>query len=526
MSRTPTDPQLAAAPASPVAKDPDRLFRADHLRADLQGKSVKSGSLVLASQGAQFVMGMGSMMVLGRLLGPGPFGLLAMAATLTTFVYAFREFGFGMATIQSKDVTHRQVSHLFWLNLRYQILIAWGMFAAGFALAWFYREDDLVAVVGVLAVGMLANGAMNLHRAILRRQMRFGTLTMIDLVAQTLGIAVALTGAIVGAGYWSLVLQQATISFTEAVGFATASRWVPARHHERAPRSDEGVQRMLSYSKSYTWARVIEYASANADQILIGRLFGKEVLGLYAQAFKWSVLPVKQVYLPLQHVVVAGASRLQDQPEKYRAYMRKALLATFAVVLPTLALLCVMGRDFILILLGDKWSGAIPIFRVLVLGAFVGSAAHLTRWVYLSEGRSREQLRWTQVSTPLLVVAIAVGVWWGPMGVAWAIAASTMLLTFPNVRHCLKGSPLTMGDFWGAALRPGAISILAAAAVLLADDQFLHAQPLLARVPASIALFGAGYLAGWCVLPGAAADRRQLFDILSVLLARKTRRPQ
>src|SRR5687768_9377252 len=97
-------PDAAAAPGSPLAKDPDRIFRADHLRHDLRGRSVKSGSLVLVSQAVQFVAGMASMMVLGRVLGPGPFGLLAMAGTLTAFIFAFREFGFGIATVQAKEV--------------------------------------------------------------------------------------------------------------------------------------------------------------------------------------------------------------------------------------------------------------------------------------------------------------------------------------------------------------------------------------------------------------------------------------
>jgi O-antigen/teichoic acid export membrane protein len=511
-------PDPVPDPQSPSPeRDPERHFASDHLRQDLAGRSVRSGSFVVLSQVLTFVLGALSMMVLARLLEPADFGLLIMAGTLNAFVFSFREFGFGMTTIQHPGTNHARATHLFWLNLKLNLLVTVFMFAMAPLLAWFYGERPLVAIIPLLACAIYVNSSMNIHRAILRRQMRFGELAMVDLVSQVIGIVVAVTGALLGMGFWALAAQQVTLFIIEAVGFAWLSGWKPGRHSERAGRADKGVGEMLTFSRSYTRSRIIDYLSNNFDQILVGRMSGAEALGLYGKAFQWSIQPLRQVYLPLHHVVVAGASRLLSEPDKYRAYMRKGLLTTFVLVLPVQAFLFAAGRDFILVLLGEKWEDAIPIFRLLVLGGFVATAGHLTRWVYVAEARTREQLQWASVSAPLRLLAVAIGVYWGAIGVASGIAISAVVLTVPNVIHCLRRSPLTHGDFWGGAVRPAVLSILSAAAVLVFDDLWLQTQHILVRCALSAAMFGAVYLAGLFITPGGRRDTATLLGIVGAL---------
>ena len=56
-------------------------------------------------------------MLLARLLSPDDFGLTGMAATLTGFLGLFRDAGLSAATVQRREVTHEQISTLFWINL-------------------------------------------------------------------------------------------------------------------------------------------------------------------------------------------------------------------------------------------------------------------------------------------------------------------------------------------------------------------------------------------------------------------------
>jgi len=56
-------------------------------------RAVLGGAFMLASRMGMVVVGMGSVMVLARVLEPADFGLLAMALLFFKFVGKFRRFG-------------------------------------------------------------------------------------------------------------------------------------------------------------------------------------------------------------------------------------------------------------------------------------------------------------------------------------------------------------------------------------------------------------------------------------------------
>ena len=96
--------------------DPEQFLRTEYLVSDLRGQSVRSGAVALVSQGIRFIVQLASTMMLSRLLTPQDFGLVAMVTAVTGFLSVFKDMGLATATIQRDDLTHAQVSTLFWLN--------------------------------------------------------------------------------------------------------------------------------------------------------------------------------------------------------------------------------------------------------------------------------------------------------------------------------------------------------------------------------------------------------------------------
>ena len=86
---------------------------------ELKRKSVRGGFVVVAAQGGKLLLQTGTLIVLARLLSPEDFGLTGMVATLTGFLTMFRDAGLSAATVQRLEVTHEQISTLFWINVAF-----------------------------------------------------------------------------------------------------------------------------------------------------------------------------------------------------------------------------------------------------------------------------------------------------------------------------------------------------------------------------------------------------------------------
>jgi O-antigen/teichoic acid export membrane protein len=493
----------------------DAYFR--DLAAD-GGRSARSASLMVASSGAQLAMGIVAVAFLARILTPADFGVFTMAAFLLAVVGSFRDFGLPMATVQSTALRHEQASALFWLNLKLCAALGLSMALLGPVLAWFFGHRALVGITGALALGVAVAGTANIHNGLLARRMRFGAVTATEVAAAAAGAACGIAAALLGAGYWALVAQQ--VGFFATLGLLPwlLCDWRPAGY--RASRRHGAEARALvSYGRNLSLSRIVLQLGGNTDFVLIGRFAGAGPLGLYQAAFRWAMLPIQQLYTPLTGVVVATLSRLRADVERFRAAFRTAARAAAALALPALAFLLVAAHDVVLLLLGEQWLGAVPMFRVLAVAAFLDVGRLSCKWAYLAEGRVWRQLRWTMIATPVLILGVTLGMVWGAQGVAVGYAAATAVLLYPGVAYCFSGSLLRPGDFWGSVWRPAIAALAAAAVLLLVQGWAIFAMPLLARLPVQALCFGLCYLAAWLAVPG---GRREAGEMLALLRAARS----
>src|SRR5436189_4741995 len=109
-------------------------------------KTIRGGAAKVFAQATQFLVRVGSLMVLARLLDPKDFGLVGMVTAFTGILNLFRDFGLSAASVQRLDVTDEQISTLFWINIL--VGLALGVLLAGMSpvIALFYHESRLVWV--------------------------------------------------------------------------------------------------------------------------------------------------------------------------------------------------------------------------------------------------------------------------------------------------------------------------------------------------------------------------------------------
>lgn len=527
----PSDPGPIVDPMVTGGADPrDALFDTEALRGELKKRSSRGGGLTIVAQAVQFISSVASMMYLGRVLSPADFGVIAMAYSVILPVMEIRGFGIPQAMVQRKSMNAAEGRSLFYYNMRLQFAVFLIVALLAWPAAWFYGDERVFSLLLVFNVILVSMGLSILHHGLLRRQMRFGMAAGIELGADLFGIVVACVAAALGAGYWSLVWLHVGSQTVRAVGFWVATGWLPG-----LPKRDKtmgvDVKDMRQYSWSVTGSKAIEQLIAKLDQVLIGRFAGDVALGYYNRAFNWSIMPVRQLYFPLQQVVVSGSSRLLDEPERFRNYMCRGWSATHTLVIPMMLWLVVASGDFIRVLLGPQWDASVPIFRLLVIGGLMGSTVYLTRWLYLAEGTTGRQLKWTAWSAPVLVAGVVAGLIVGVVAfeddgertiraycVAFGFMAATSLMAIPRVLNATRDSRVSAGDYWGTAWRPLAASL--AATLPSGYLQFIAMTETIFywRIPAVLGVFGVVYLAVFTLLPG---GRQSVKDLLHIFRSMK-----
>jgi O-antigen/teichoic acid export membrane protein len=457
-----------------TSPDQDRLFRTDHLKLDLAARSVRGGAVTLAAQALRFGIQIGSTMILARLLVPGDFGLIGMAVAVTGFISLFRDLGLSQATVQRENITHADVNALFWVNVTVSALLALLTIGLAPLLGWFYGDSRVSGITMAMAGGFILGGIAAQHQALMDRQMRFASRGAVDVASLAVGALAGVSAAILGAGYWSLVVQSLAMSLASAVGFWFLSRWRPGR-----PAWSASARSMLHFGGNLTGFQVANYLGRNVDNLLIGRVWGAGPLGLYTRAYQLLMLPIRQINGPLGAVAMPALGRLRSEPDRYRAVYLRVLEKIALITMPGVMLLIATSDWVIRLVLGPGWEGAAAVFTWLGVTALIQPAANTTGWLFVSQERGRDLFRWGIIGTAISVVAIVVGLPWGPVGVAVAYAASDILIKTPLLFWFVgRSGPVRTGDFYRALLTPALAAAVTLAVVLLFRNLAASVPPL------------------------------------------------
>ena len=140
-----------ATMAATLAGEPGEAVSGEAGLRDLGRRTAHGAVISTLAQGVAFVLRMGSMVVLARLLAPIDFGLVGMVTAFTGFLGFFRDAGLSMATVQRATVSHDQTSALFWINMAVGgALASLCCVGLGPLLAWFYGEPRVFWVSVVI----------------------------------------------------------------------------------------------------------------------------------------------------------------------------------------------------------------------------------------------------------------------------------------------------------------------------------------------------------------------------------------
>jgi PST family polysaccharide transporter len=458
-------------------------FSVEHLQDDLKGRSVRGGTLSLVAQVAQILLQSVSTIVLARLLTPVDFGLVAMVTSITAIANGFADLGLTEATIQRAEINHRQVSTLFWINTGMGLILT--LITAGMAplLAWFYKDPRLVGITLVVSVSFLIGGLRGQHNALLKRQMRFTSVAVRDITASLLAVPVAILLAFRGFGYWAIVALPLATNTAQMVISWWMVDWKPG-----LPHRDPEVRSLVSFGGNVAASYVVFNWIRNADNVLIGWYWGAGPLGYYSRAFNLLTLALTQVTGPVSSVALPALSRVHSHPELFAKYYLRICNLIGWVVAGLFGFLFVAAKPLIVILLGQKWVAAAPVFQFLAVSALGQMLLESTLWLLISRGDSGKLLKLLLVISPLMIGSFAAGL---PFGIKWVAAALSvfLLLSLPWILgYAFRGTTLTVPSLLDSLACPIAVAVFAAACGTFVLERFSSLSLFLQLVVAGASL--------------------------------------
>lgn len=485
-----------------------QYFATEQVESDLKRRTVRGGAVTIVAQIFRQGISIGGTIILARLLSPQDNGLIGMVIIVTGFIDLFNDLGLSAATVQRPRITHEQVSTLFWVNIVLGIVLALVTAAMTPALVWFYNEPRLFWVSLVIATDFIYGGVTIQHRALLRRQMHFTALAVIDVLSAVVGLVAGMVAALYGLGYWALVIKMLAGAPVDIVGSWLLCRWRPG-----LPVRDSGVRSMVAFGSNLTGFKLVNYIIRNFDNLLVGRFFGAYQLGLYTRAYGLLLMPLQQINTPVSSVAIPALSRLNDTPARYKKVYERIASQVCLISMPLVAYMLGTADWIILATLGPKWSDASLMFALLAVSGLIEPISNTTGWLFISQARTRQQFVWGIAGMFLAVGAILIGIHWGAVGVAASYGLMGLFLRTPLLFWYVgREGPIGAQDLYRITAPYLLISIALWLGVFAVRQLFPIANPFIGLFFTGIVAFGIT-LSLLMLMP---AGRESLFELKKI----------
>ncbi|MBA2562698.1 MAG: oligosaccharide flippase family protein [Chitinophagaceae bacterium] len=274
-------------------------------------------------------------------------------------------------------------------------------------------------------------------------------------------------------------------------GISTISVWLACDWRPNFSFNFSKINSFLRFGSGIAAFDLINYFSRNLDNVLIGKYTGPVALGLYSKAYQLLMLPITLLRNPLNSVALPALSSLQSDKEKFRSFYKRFVFTLSFFSMPLVIYLAVFSEELILLLLGEKWTSASYVFKLLAISSFIQPVETTRGLIMTSTGKTKRHFYWGIINAVFVITGFLIGIKWGMEGIAISYVIVNYLILLPSLKYGFKGTPITVSLFFNEIFFSVTFSILAGVAMLLFRYYFISLPPFV--------LFSLGFVVGFCV---------------------------
>lgn len=338
--------------------------------------------------------------VLARLLTPGDYGIVGVLTIFTLIAGNLQSSGFTQALINLKPPKPEDYNSVFWFNVIVSVVLYMILWFCAPLIAAFFHQPVLVDVSRFVFLAFLISSLGIAHAAYMSKNMMNREIAIINFIALLCSGSTGIVLAFNGYAYWSLAWQQVIYITVLNIGRYYFVKWRPTFKIDFGP-----VKRMFGFAVNILFTNIINTLSGQILTFIFGRFFPIAQVGNFTQANKWNTQANTFVSGTLTQVVQTVLVSVNDDKERQKRVFRKMIRFTAFVAFPVMLGLAMVAKEFVVVVLGNKWLDCIPLLQVLcIAGAFI---PFYTVYQHLAIGCNRGDLYlWCNVGQIVLQISL------------------------------------------------------------------------------------------------------------------------
>jgi lipopolysaccharide exporter len=314
---------------------------------------------VIGKWGARLI-GIGSTLILVRLIEPAAFGLVALATICIGFVETFTSFGINRYLIVHTDLNDKALNSGWTLSILLKLLVTLVLVLFSGILAELLNEVDVQPVILVIAISGFFASFNNIGLVKYERELNYRKMVSLGLICKVFSTIVTISIALIYPNHWALVAGGITATFIYLFGSYVI--------HEYRPKLNFQFDvKQFSFSFYLVIRSVVGYGRNKLDVLFVSKFFNAASVGKYNIGLEFATLPFNEMIAPASSAMFPGLSKFKDNKLELLDKTYKYLALVYLLILPSIVGVWIVAPQFCPVILGDKWADVSPIMSSLAV---------------------------------------------------------------------------------------------------------------------------------------------------------------
>jgi O-antigen/teichoic acid export membrane protein len=344
-------------------------------------------------------IGIGSTVILARVLAPEDFGLVAICLVLIGFAETIGREAQNLAVIRNQNLDREFMDSAWTLAIIVAFVLGAGIFAAAPLVAHYFNEPRAELLIQILSLRVFLMGFENIGVALYIKDFEFSKTFSYAILEKLVPAVITITLALWMRNYWALVVGA-------VLGHAIAICISFVAHAYRPKLCFTKIREVWSFSSWVLLEKLAIFGTTRIDYFFIPA-FGKATeIGHYHVGTELARMPTGELFSVLDRALFPAYARLIDQPKELANAFINVLSVAAVICLPVSIGFSLVARDTTLLLYGAQWIPMIPIVEVISIASGVAALITVATLTLQAIGKSRISATITGLQLVLLFVVL------------------------------------------------------------------------------------------------------------------------
>lgn len=406
------------------------------------------------------IVGLLRLAILTRFLEKSDFGIVSIVMLVLGLTQTFSDLGFAAAIMSKRDLSRKEFSSLFWIQLVIYSFIYVIIAACSPLVARFYDTELLTVLLPISLIDLLFMGIGRLYGTLLQKNFQFRTMALRNIISAVLSLVIAVALAVMGAGIYSLIISTLFHTLMANVwNFIAGQKQVRLQF---VMQIKENIP-LIKIGLYQTGTQIIDYLASKIDVLLIGRFLNMEVLGVYSLAKELLVKLINIINSIAVSVTTPILAVKQDDKRQLGSAYCKTIHYLTLITFPVVMAIVVLSRPLIILLYGIDFLDAAILIVILTAWTIEVCVHNPVGGLVTATGRTDLSFYYTLIRIVINTIAVFITVNISIEAVAYGQSITSLLIFFILFYLVIKKvTGVALNTFINTFLKQGVICLIIA----------------------------------------------------------------